>query len=59
MSGEQRKCIRVLEELSEEQLLLEIRSAEWDYKLNGRTVYIDGKKAETANIKWQVLVEPM
>jgi len=50
---------RCLEELPEHGLFLEIRSRSWEYQLGGRVAYVDGEKAETANIKWQVLVEPI
>jgi len=58
MRNEERMIIRG-EEVSEYGVFVEIRSRSWEYRLNGRVVYVDGDKAETANIKWQVLVAPL
>jgi len=58
MRNEERMVIRG-EEASEYGVFVEIRSRSWEYRLNGRVVYVDGDKAEIANIKWQVLVEPL
>ena len=38
---------------------METHSMRWEYKLDDRVAYVDGEKAEAANIKWQVVLKCM
>jgi hypothetical protein len=34
-----------------------VDSVKWNYRLDGREAWIDGKMCEVSNIKWQIIVE--